>query len=75
MIGIKIDYTCVHTDNYQGGSGMVVKSTMYKVLPNDTMVQMIKEFADNNISYHNDKTGYPIESFHVNKIELIDIKE
>jgi len=75
MTGIKIDYTCVHTDNYQGGSGLVVKETMIKAIPEDTMIQMIQGFALNSILNQPIKTGYPLESYHVVSIEIIDIKE
>jgi hypothetical protein len=73
MTGIKIEYTCVQTDNYQGGSGMVVGGTLCSIVPEDTMIQMIKVFAENKVLKSISKSGYPTESIQINKIEFIEI--
>ncbi len=71
---IKVKYSCVHSDNYQGGMGKVVIQEDFLRVDHDTGLYAICEHAHNFIDGLTTKENFPIENPRLISMEIIETK-
>lgn len=71
MIIIKIKYSFVKVNNYQGGDGKVIIKAKYINIPDDTQISKVNEICENVIQ--DNRASYRNENISLLKIEIIGV--
>lgn len=72
---VKAKYSCVHSDNYQGGMGKVVIDNEYLEYDEFTTLNEVLDAVKAVISGLTKKENFPIENPRLISMELIETRQ
>ncbi len=74
MIVIKVKYSCIHSDNYQGGMGKVVIQSDLIEIEQDASLSTVLRICKGYVDGLTTKENFPIENPRMISMEIIETK-